>query len=98
MSNERSLMIENLRAEIVGPAVPRTSPTLVAIEGGNLIQPEGGFSGQLVWRPDSGGADQEVIYYQRENPGANYGAGALHPDVQNEEELTVAPVSERSSG
>ena len=94
MSNERSLMIENLRAEIIGPAIPRTTPTLVAIEGGILIQPEGGFSGQLVWRPDSSGGDQEVIYYQRENPAANYGAGALHLDVENEEEVAVAPISE----
>lgn len=87
-------MIEGLRAEVIGPAIPRNTPTLVSIESGSLILPEGGFSGPLAWKPDDGGPNQEVIYFQRETPAANYGAGALHLEVDLEEGGEVAAISE----
>jgi Helicase conserved C-terminal domain len=97
MNNERSFIIESLRAEIIGPSILQDNCKIVAIEGGSLIQPEGGFTGPLVWKPDDSGAAQEVIYFQRETPGANYGSGVLYPDGEIEDGGAIAPISELMS-
>jgi hypothetical protein len=79
MNIERAKMIEAIRAELVGPSRPVADPSLISFEGDTHLH-EGEFmDGSKVWRPAGSDALQEVLYFNRESPHRNYGAGQLHP-------------------
>lgn len=72
-------MVEAIRAEIVGPSRSVAKPSLIAFNGNTHLH-EGEFlAGPQVWRPAGSDVVQEVMYYNRESPHRNYGAGQLHP-------------------
>ena len=79
MNIERAKMVEAIRAEIVGPSRSVAEPSLIAFNGNTHLH-EGEFlAGPQVWRPAGSDVVQEVMYYNRESPHRNYGAGQLHP-------------------
>lgn len=79
MNIERAKMVEAIRAEIVGPSRSVAEPSLIAFNGNTHLH-EGEFlAGPQVWRPAGSEVVQEVMYYNRESPHRNYGAGQLHP-------------------
>ena len=79
MNIERAKMVEAIRAEIVGPSRSVTEPSLITFNGNTHLH-EGEFlAGPQVWRPAGSEVVQEVMYYNRESPHRNYGAGQLHP-------------------
>jgi hypothetical protein len=72
-------MVEAIRAEIVGPSRSVAEPSLIDFNGNTHLH-EGEFlAGPQAWRPAGSEAVQEVMYYNRESPHRNYGAGQLHP-------------------
>jgi hypothetical protein len=78
---ERSLLIEWIRGEIIGPSRPVTDPTLVEFNGREFLDSTALRKGPLVWRPNPEGTAEEVLYFERETPHRKYGAGALHPST-----------------
>jgi hypothetical protein len=79
MNIERAKMVEAIRAELVGPSRSVKEPSLIAFDG-DTHQHEGEFmDGPKVWRPAGSDVLQEVMYFNRESPHRNYGAGQLHP-------------------
>lgn len=82
MNKERSLEIEFIRSEMVGPArplAPAHPGTLVTFDSMNRFKVEVDQSGSTFWRPEGTEFDQEVITYRRETPIQRYGIGLLHP-------------------
>src|SRR5258708_37044842 len=78
---ERSLLIECIRGEIVGPSRSVTDATLVEFNGREFFDSTALRKGPLVWRPNPEGITEEVLYFERETPHRKYGAGALHPST-----------------
>lgn len=83
MNIERAKLVEAIRAELVGPSRSEVDRSLISFEG-DTHQHEGEFmDGPKVWRPAGSDAVQEVLYFNRESPHRNYGAGQLHPPGEN---------------
>jgi hypothetical protein len=80
--SERSLLIDWVRGEIVGPSRPITDVTVIEFHGEDFNDATAMRSGPLAWRPEPDAPAQEVLYYQRETPHRKYGAGVLHPGPQ----------------
>src|SRR6516162_8043942 len=78
---ERSLLIEWIRGEIIGPSRPITQSTLIEFNGREFFDQIALRSGPLVWRPGSEGPTEEILYFDRETPHRKYGAGILHPST-----------------
>jgi hypothetical protein len=78
---DRSLLIEWIRAEIIGPSRPVTDVTFVDFNGRDFTDPVSMRSGPLAWRPTPESVPQEILYFERETPHRKYGAGALHPST-----------------
>jgi hypothetical protein len=82
MNRERSLEIEFLRGELVGPARaleasrPASTATFNAERAFQLPAEAGGT---LFWVPEGIEDLQEVVHYRGETPLQRYGAGLLHP-------------------
>lgn len=82
MNKERSLEIEFLRSEMVGPArplSPKHTGSIVSFDSQNRFKVSSELSGSMFWKPDGVELDQEVISYRRETPLQRYGIGLLHP-------------------
>lgn len=82
MNQERSLEIEFLRSELVGPARPLNSlhkGTLVEIDNHNRFRIPENAKGSVFWKPNESAQCQEVIFYRGELPTQRYGIGILHP-------------------
>jgi hypothetical protein len=80
--SERSLLIEWVRGELVGPARPVGETPVISFQERDFNDQTALRSGPLAWKPDPEGPLQEVLYYQRETPHRKYGAGVLHPGPQ----------------
>jgi len=79
MNIERAKMVEAIRAELVGPSRSVADPSLISFEGDTHLHKGEFMDGSKVWRPAGSDALQEVLYFNRESPHRNYGAGQLHP-------------------
>jgi Helicase conserved C-terminal domain len=79
--NERSLLIEWIRGEVVGPSRPITETTLIEFNGRDFTDANPMRSGPLAWRPIPDADTQEVLYFERETPHRKYGCGVLHPST-----------------
>jgi hypothetical protein len=80
--NDRSLLIEWVRGEIVGPSRTLSSSTVVEFNGKEFSDAVVLRSGPIAWKPTPEGDSQEVLYFERETPHRKYGAGVLHPGPQ----------------
>ncbi len=78
---ERSLLIEWIRGELVGPSRPITEVIFIDFNGPDFSDPIPLRSGPLAWRPSPDTDAQEVLYFERETPHRKYGAGVLHPST-----------------
>lgn len=78
---ERSKVIEKIRGQVVGPSRPFKSPRVVEFKDGKLLVPPEGLTGPICWQPSSTSETQEVIYWDRETPANEYGAGVLYPQM-----------------
>jgi len=78
--NERSSLIEWVRAEIVGPNRPLTEPKIIEFTDRVFTDPVALRNGQLTWLPKPGTTPQEILYFMNETPHRKYGAGLLHPE------------------
>lgn len=76
---ERSLLIEWIRGELVGPSRPITETTVIDFSGLDFADPIPLRNGPLTWQPNPSTDHQEVLYFERETPHRKYGAGLLHP-------------------
>lgn len=82
MNKERSLEIEFIRSELVGPARPLSSKysgTVVEFDNQQRFSTTPETSGSIFWLPSQSEAAQEIIAYKRETPLQRYGVGLLHP-------------------
>lgn len=79
MNIERAKMVEAIRAEIVGPSRSLAAPSLIDFNGNTHLHDGEFLAGPQAWRPAGSEVVQEVMYYNRESPHRNYGAGQLHP-------------------
>lgn len=79
--NDRSRLIEWIRAELVGPARPLSDPTIIQFADREYADPVALRSGPLAWQPISSTELQEVLYFMNETPHRKYGAGLLHPET-----------------
>lgn len=76
---ERSILIERIRGQIVGPSRTIKKPQLVSFENKLLKEPPDGYIGPICWKPEPISEAQEILYFDRESPSREYGAGALYP-------------------
>jgi hypothetical protein len=81
MMAERTLLIEWIRAEIVGPSRPIAEANTIDFAGRDFVDPVPLRSGPLCWRPNVGDSIEEVLYFDRESPHRKYGCGVLHPSM-----------------
>jgi hypothetical protein len=79
---ERSRMIDWTRGELVGPARPLVTPTIIEFHDSVFVDPVALRNGPVGWRPTPESEIQEVLYFQRETPHRKYGAGLLHSGAQ----------------
>lgn len=79
--NERSLLIEWIRGEVVGPSRPITETTRIEFNGRDFADANPMRSGPLTWRPTPDADAQEILYFERETPHRKYGCGVLHPST-----------------
>jgi hypothetical protein len=79
--SERSLLIEWIRGEVVGPSRPITETTLIEFNGRDFTDANPMRSGPLTWRPIPDADAQEILYFERETPHRKYGCGVLHPST-----------------
>jgi Helicase conserved C-terminal domain len=79
--NERSLLIEWIRGEIIGPSRPITETTLIEFTGREFLDPIALRRGPLIWRTNPESPAEEILYFERETPHRKYGAGVLHPST-----------------
>jgi hypothetical protein len=91
---ERASLIDWVRGELVGPARPLGSPTVIEFQGTDFLDSVALRSGPLAWRPSPDAETQEVLYFQRETPHRKYGAGILHPGVPAPPEEVAAQATD----
>jgi len=77
--NERALMIDWIRGEMVGPARPIADATVIVFTDKDFNDMIPLRRGQLSWRPSPDAEAEEVLYFDREAPHRKYGMGLLHP-------------------
>lgn len=78
---ERSLLIEWIRGEVVGPSRPITETALIEFNDRDFADAQPMRNGPLAWRPTPDVDAQEVLYFERETPHRKYGCGVLHPST-----------------
>jgi hypothetical protein len=76
--SERTLLIEWIRAEIVGPSRPISEAKPIDFIGRDFIDPVPLRNGPLCWQPAGNASAQEILYFDRESPHRKYGCGVLH--------------------
>ena len=76
--SERTLLIEWIRAEIVGPSRPISEAKPIDFIGRDFIDPVPLRNGPLCWQPTGSPSAQEILYFDRESPHRKYGCGVLH--------------------
>ncbi|HAX93569.1 MAG TPA: hypothetical protein DCY25_06425, partial [Bacteroidales bacterium] len=76
---ERSLLIEWIRGELVGPSRTLKDPVIIDFVNNNFADTVPRRSGSMGWRPDRESDIEEILYYYGETPYRKYGVGLLHP-------------------
>lgn len=91
MSKERSLQIEFVRSELMGPArsISNTNDKVILSSDYEFSLPDNAPPGIPVFWQEAGFGDwQEIIHYQEETPSQKYGTGLLYPENLKQSDIT----------
>ncbi|MGB7328196.1 MAG: hypothetical protein WBD31_25190, partial [Rubripirellula sp.] len=84
---DRTNLLTATRAEIVGPSMPSERSRIVTVVEDSISL---GDTEGPVFIEDAQNNQQEVVYFSRESPTRKYGAGVLHPQI-DQHDVEVEP-------